>query len=162
MVRVVEVGRGDGALAALFLELWSELDALYGPNPGTEFLPAAMPDDASLFVAYLGAEAVGCAALQPWGDAATFEVKRMFVRATARGTGVAAALLRALEDVAATRGGARLRLETGVHQPRAIAFYVREGFEPCACWGPYADDPLSRCFMKPLVPRARRATVESE
>ncbi len=142
------VDRDDADVAALFLALWSELDVIYGPNPGTEFRPDAMPADARLFVAY-DPHAVGCAALQPDGEVC--EVKRMYVAPDSRGRGVASALLGAMEDAARGLGARRLRLETGVEQPRAIAFYRREGFAPCPCWGAFAEDPLSRCFVKELT-----------
>ncbi|MEQ8275472.1 MAG: GNAT family N-acetyltransferase [Deltaproteobacteria bacterium] len=147
-MNVREVDRDDGDVAALFLALWSELDQIYGPNPGTEFRPEAMPADAKLFVAY-DPTAIGCAALVPDGEVC--EVKRMYVCPQVRGRGASVLLLGALEDAARGLGARALRLETGVEQPRAIAFYRREGFVPCPCWGAFADDPLSRCFVKVLT-----------
>ena len=47
------------------------------------------------------------------------------------------ALLRHLEGEAKSAGYSVLRLETGVHQAEAIAFYLRAGFEQCDPFGEY-------------------------
>lgn len=83
------------------------------------------------------------------------EVKRMIVSPASRGRGVARALLAALEAGAVERGCIELRLETGIHQPEALALYARCGFERCAPFGDYLDDPLSVFMRKPLVVAAR-------
>ena len=43
-----------------------------------------------------------------------------------------------------------LRLETGIHQREAIELYERLGFYRIPPFGPYTDDPLSRCCEKRL------------
>jgi putative acetyltransferase len=62
----------------------------------------------------------------------------MFTDQAARGRGVAKAILTQLETVARDAGMALLRLETGVHQHDAIAFYERMGFRECGAFGDYA------------------------
>lgn len=151
-MRTERVNLDAPGLADLFLALWRELDEMYGPNPGTEFRPEQMDAAGTeVFVVYDGDDAIGCAAIQPWERDSALEVKRMYVRPEARGTPAATRLLEALADAAIARGVHELRLETGTRQERAIAFYRREGFEPCDCWGSYATDPLSRCFVKRLA-----------
>lgn len=89
--------------------------------------------------------AVGCAALvnkQHYG-----EVKRMFVDERRRGLGTGRKLLEHLVMFARMSGLSVLRLETGIHQPEAIGLYERLGFERCAPFGDYRDDPLS-LFME--------------
>lgn len=54
----------------------------------------------------------------------------MIVRSAARGAGVGAALLRHLEGVARSRRAARLFLAVLDANPRASAFWRREGFQP--------------------------------
>jgi GNAT superfamily N-acetyltransferase len=81
------------------------------------------------------------------GDA---ELKRMYVIPEARGLGLARRILAGLEDDARTAGRTRMVLETGTMQPEAIALYVSSGYEPCTKFGLYRNDPLSRCFAKPL------------
>ena len=62
----------------------------------------------------------------------------MYNDEAARGRGVAKALLARIEAVARDAGLPLLRLETGIHQHEAIAFYERMGFELCDAFGDYA------------------------
>ncbi|MEU0529788.1 GNAT family N-acetyltransferase [Amycolatopsis tolypomycina] len=127
-----------------------ELDARYGTD---DHEPGAVPTAESVAVFLVardaGGTAVGCGGLRPLGPGSG-EVKRMYVEPSARGTGVATALLRALEDHAKSLGITRLLLETGTGQPDAIRFYQREGYEPIEAYGPYRGEPLSRCFARDL------------
>jgi GNAT superfamily N-acetyltransferase len=81
------------------------------------------------------------------GDA---EIKRMYVVPEARGRGLSRLMLAALEDDARAAGRVRMVLETGLKQPEAISLYVSSGYEPCAKFGHYRFEELSRCFAKPL------------
>ena len=78
------------------------------------------------------------------------EIKRMYVRPDARSRGVAAALLRALEEAAGAMGYTRLRLDTGPKQVTARRLYRAAGYREIA---PYNDNPFA-CFWgeKRLVP----------
>ncbi|ADJ49361.1 GCN5-related N-acetyltransferase [Amycolatopsis mediterranei S699] len=128
----------------------TELDARYGSD---DHEPGAVPTAETVAVFLLardaGGTAVGCGGLRLLGPGSG-EIKRMYVEPAARGTGVAAALLRALEDHARRLGIPRLLLETGAWQPDAIRFYQREGYEPIEAYGPYRGEPLSRCFARDL------------
>jgi len=99
------------------------LDAIFQPN-------------LRFFIARLGGTAVGCGGVALLAGFA--EVKRMYVRETARGRGVAPALLARIEQEARAAGFALLRLETGTNQIAALRFYEREGFRPCPVFGDYA------------------------
>ncbi|WP_425560140.1 GNAT family N-acetyltransferase [Kineococcus glutinatus] len=127
----------------------AELEARYG----ADIEPGARPtaDDVAVFLLARDGtgRALGCGALRPLG-AGRAELKRMYVDPDARGTGVAAALLRALEDAARQRGVHELLLETGVLQPDAMRFYAREGYAPVPPFGPYVDEPTSRCYARTL------------
>lgn len=106
-------------------------------------------DDVHFLVARDGAgRAVGCGALVE--RAGYGEVKRMFVDASQRGQGLGAALLAAIAHRAAAAGLPALMLETGIHQPEAIALYERAGFVRRAPYGDYQPDPLS-LFMEKLL-----------
>ena len=74
----------------------------------------------------------------------------MYVRPESRGSGVAAELLRRLEEAALDLGSPALVLETGTEQQRAVGFYQREGFRRIANFGPYVGAPLSVCYLKAL------------
>jgi GNAT superfamily N-acetyltransferase len=107
-------------------------------------------------VAWLDGVAVGTAGLQPVDDPAypgaaqAGEVKKVFVRPEARGSGVARCLMSAIEDAAREQGWTELVLQTGSRQPEAITLYVTHGYRPIAPLSPYLGDPLSLCFAKTL------------
>ena len=75
----------------------------------------------------------------------------MYVIPAARRRGIARALLDHLEDEARTLGATRLRLETGLHQPEAIALYASAGYVETEPFGHYAGAPLARHLAKNLV-----------
>jgi GNAT superfamily N-acetyltransferase len=92
------------------------------------------------------------------GDA---EIKRMYVVPEARGRGLARLVLAALEDDARAAGRTRMVLETGVRQPEAISLYLSSCYQPCAKFGHYRFDELSRCYAKPLAVTATEPTPAS-
>ncbi|MBX3195261.1 MAG: GNAT family N-acetyltransferase [Microbacteriaceae bacterium] len=136
-------------------ELFAAADA-YGlsiyPPEGYHALDAAefTRDDVTLLVARSDSgEALGMAALVDLGDG-TGELKRMYVHDAARGLGIGAALLDAVETLAGGRGIRTLLLETGEPQRAAIAMYERAGYARVERFGPYVDDPTSVCMAKAL------------
>lgn len=103
----------------------------------------------TVFVARDNGQVVGMAAVVNRGDASA-ELKRMFVPESARGRGVASALLVELERFAAGDGVTLLQLETGPLQHAALALYERRGYTLIPNFGMYAGDPNSVCFEKQL------------
>ena len=91
------------------------------------------------FVARVDGAPAGCGGVALYDGFA--EIKRMYVRASARGSGVAPAILAAIEQATREAGHAVLRLETGDLQHAAIRFYERSGFTRCAVFGDYATKP---------------------
>jgi GNAT superfamily N-acetyltransferase len=89
------------------------------------------------------------------GDA---EIKRMYVIPEARGRGLSRLVLAALENDARAAGRTRMVLETGINLPQAISLYTSSGYEPCAKFGHYRFDDLSRCYAKPLAAATAVAT----
>jgi len=102
------------ALDAGLAELYPP-EQRFGPNLKTEHLEDGR---GTFLVARDGGTAVGCGAVRVL-DAATAEVKRMYVEPDRRGTGVGRAVLDQLEAAALRLGVRRLVLETGVHQKAA-------------------------------------------
>lgn len=78
------------------------------------------------------------------------EVKSMFTDPDARGKGVAAALLRAVEDHARAIGLPMLKLETAEALDAAVRLYERHGFTRCAQFGDYAPNGTSLFMEKAL------------
>lgn len=126
-----------------------EIDRAYGGD--TE--PGEKPTAESIAVFFVARDQDGtplaCGGLRLVEDGIT-EIKRMYVRPESRGSGVAAALLRRLEEAALDLGSPALVLETGNEQKRAIGFYEREGFTRIANFGPYEGVPTSICYSKVL------------
>jgi putative acetyltransferase len=92
---------------------------------------------------------LGCGALKQI-EADHGEVKSMRTAGSARGAGVATAILRHLLAVAAQRGYTRVSLETGCQDffEPARRLYERHGFAPCGPFGAYVDDPNSAFFTR--------------
>jgi GNAT superfamily N-acetyltransferase len=143
----------DSAIAtALADSLEAELLATYDGDPGSGGLPAASifePPEGSFLVGRVDGEPVACGGIARY-DAATAEIRRMYVVPTARGRGLSRQLLAALEDEARALGYSFVRLETGNLQAAAIGLYVSAGFGPIPRYGPFAEDPKSICFEKRL------------
>ncbi|MFI9584304.1 GNAT family N-acetyltransferase [Streptomyces sp. NPDC052236] len=146
----------DPRILRLVRDLDADLAARYPDEPcdgGAHIDPAIR-----FLLAETGARPVGCCAIQPFPDGAA-ELKRMYVSPQARGCGIAARLLAEAERTAAALGHHEIRLETGVHQPEAIALYTRAGYTLIPNYPPYQHEALSRCYAKPLpLPEATPKT----
>ena len=112
--------------------------------------PAQVEPPLGVFVvARLDGEPVACGAVRRHADGVA-EVKRVWVDPSARGRGIARALMARLEAEAVALGYRQLRLETGLRQPESIALYTALGYRRRAPYGRYADSPLSVCFERDL------------
>lgn len=78
------------------------------------------------------------------------EIKRMYVRPEARGSGVADELLSTMEDAAREEGAPRVVIHTGDRQHAALKFYDRHGYTPIPVYPPYESVTYSQCFEKVL------------
>lgn len=129
----------------------AEMDVRYGTPDSEPGPPPSSADMTAFFVAYDDdGTAIGCGGLRQLDDEHA-EIKRMFVVAARRGSGVSTAILAELERVGHERGWHRLVLETGDLQPDAIRFYQREGFTRIPNFGYYAGHERSLCFEKLLI-----------
>jgi len=95
-----------------------DLDAFYFSRGGG-FL-VAVDDDATV---------VGSCGVVPI-EGATWELRKMYLRADARGQGLGKRLLAHALDFVRSRGGRRVELETASVLVEAIALYTRAGFRP--------------------------------
>jgi len=137
------------------LVLIDALDAyqkpLYPPEShhGIDLAALLQPEVLFAVLRTSAGQAVGCGAVVQGPRWA--ELKRMFVLPAWRGGGRAQALLAFLEARGLERGCREFRLETGIHQHEALAFYARAGYRRRGPFEPYGDDPLS-VFMSKVVP----------
>ncbi|MBV6457855.1 MAG: hypothetical protein HONBIEJF_00975 [Fimbriimonadaceae bacterium] len=106
----------------------------------------------NVLIAELNGEVVGCGALRSL-DKETAEIKRMFVRPTARGNKIGAAILTALEDWARELGHTQTILETVPYLESAVALYSRSGYARIPNYPPYDAIAESICFAKSLEPK---------
>ena len=117
------------------------LPGSYAPPRGGLWLAGARGEDGTL-----AGEPYGCVALRPLaqegGDttsADTAEIKRLYVRPHARGTGLGRRLAQAALAGARERGYRAVNLDTLAQMDAARALYASLGFTPCA---PYYHNPL--------------------
>lgn len=133
---------------ALVEELEAHLASLYPVESRHGFSVAKLLSErVAFFVLRDEGRPVGCGGVLLVGQEYA-EIKRMYVRPAFRGRGLGRSMLDRLMEHARQHGLTRIRLETGVHQQAAIALYERSGFNRIAPFGPYSDDPLSRCYEK--------------
>ena len=92
-------------------------------------------------------QAVGCGAFRPVGEQCA-EIKRKFVRPSARRRGIARQILLHLEEEIRRRSFRSIVLETGCANSEAIAMYESEGYFPIPAFLGYVGSPISRCYAK--------------
>ncbi|WP_341677721.1 GNAT family N-acetyltransferase [Niveibacterium sp. SC-1] len=140
----------EPAVRSLIATLDAQMAALY-PAESNHLLDieALRQPHVSLLVAERAGSVSGCGAFVRHAD--YVEIKRMIVAPLARGNGIGRALLAALERRARADGYALARLETGIHQPDALALYTRGGYQIRGPFGDYAEDPLSVFMEKRLA-----------
>lgn len=140
-------------VAALFRAYAADLPVdlcLQGFGKELADLPGAYaPPKGALLLARAGNGAArGCIALRPLSEGVC-EMKRLYVRPEARGTGLGKALVAAIIDAAAQRGYREIKLDTLSQLKEALALYRGFGFEPIP---PYGDHPYegTLCFGRKL------------
>ena len=105
-------------------------------------LPGAYaPPRGALLLAGPREQPTGCAALRPLsgGDSRIGEVKRLYVRSEARGSGLGRALVLRILDDARAIGYRELKLDTLAMMTAARALYASLGFRECDA---YYHNPL--------------------
>lgn len=148
----------DADAAGLVEEVQLEYVARYGSRDETPLAPGYFDaPHGAFFVGYLDGAPVATGAwhrradVEALGSTAAAEIKRMYVRAGARGRGLARAMLTHLEDTARADGAEVMILETGTEQPEALALYASAGYTPIPGFGFYRDSPLNRCLARSLT-----------
>jgi GNAT superfamily N-acetyltransferase len=107
----------------------AELKSLPGPYA---------PPAGELLLAKRGDHVLGCVGLKPLAPPDVAEIKRLFVRPQARGTGVAKALVADILKLAETRGYREVKLDTLAEMTAAIALYKNFGFAPIPPYGSHS------------------------
>lgn len=127
--------------------------ALHSPPESVHALglDALRERDITVWSAWQGTELMGCGALKAL-DAQHGEIKSMRTASAHLRRGVAASLVSHIIDEARKRSYRRLSLETGSMDAFAPArnLYARCGFQFCAPFAAYIDDPNSVFMTKAL------------
>ena len=153
---VLEYGFNEAdrpAIVALFREYWtaiglapsfqnfeSEVAGLPGEYaaPRGQMIVARDPGEGSL---------VACVSLRPFPEAGCCEMKRLYVRPAARGTGLGRRLAIAVMDEGRRLGYTRMCLDTLPTLQAAQALYLDLGFRPA---GMAPTDPPTLLFVREL------------
>jgi GNAT superfamily N-acetyltransferase len=135
----------DPPASELLAEMRAELNDVYETYSRLDNPPLApaelRPPGGVYLVGWEGDRAVAGGGLRRLGDGVA-EIKRMFVRPPARSSGVARALLAALEDAGRDLGYVVARLDTGPRQVHGLALYRSAGYREVPA---YNDNPFA-CF----------------
>jgi GNAT superfamily N-acetyltransferase len=157
VIELRQVRITDPHAVLLIEQVQAEYVVRYGGPDETPIDPTMFdPPSGSFFVGYDGEEPVAMGGWKRRTDVTAFgrsdaaEIKRMYVVASARGRGIARAVLAHLESTASAAGADLMILETGVKQPEAIALYESSGYAPIDGFGHYAQHPNARHFGKAL------------
>lgn len=151
-VRLAPLDPGHAEAQRLMALSEAYMSALY-PSESNHFEPAdgLRPPLGSFFGLWRGERLVGCGGVKHFEADGYGEIKRVFVLDSERGRGLARRLMARLEAELVERGLALARLETGIHQPEALALYRRLGYVERGPFGGYAIDPLSVFMEKALA-----------
>ena len=131
-------------------ELDRELRAKQGELQDTYFGFNRLDGIRDVVLAFVGGQAVGCASFKV-RDAATAEVKRVFVRPEFRGRGISKGLMGSLENRARSQGIGVLLVETSRNFAEAVGLYRSLGYRASENFPPYVGLPESVCFSKELA-----------
>ena len=135
---------------ALIEELEAHLEPLYPRESRHGYaVEKLIAENVAFFLVRDDDVAAGCGGIKLVGTEYG-ELKRMYVRPQFRGRRFGELLIDHLTEYARRHSINTLRLETGIHQHAAIALYERVGFVRIPPFGPYTDDPVSRCYEKRL------------
>jgi putative acetyltransferase len=155
----MQVKIDDLSQPAVLALLRSHLASMYELTPPESVhalgIDALRQPDVTVWTAWEHDDLMGCGALKTL-DARHGEVKSMRTVQRFLRRGVAATLLQTIIDEASHRGLTRLSLETGAGSAfdPAVRLYERFGFQSCAPFADYKDDPLSRFLTLTVTPVA--------
>ena len=151
VIEIIPVTAPDDGILEMVEKLDAMMNGLYPPESTHLTPPEELSAGANRFFAVkVDGKLMGCGGFRVVGrDYA--EIKRIFVDPSARGLGLAKALLNRLESESRLLGVFEMKLETGIFQPEAIGLFERCGYTQCPVFGDYPkNDPYSYFMRKTL------------
>ncbi len=151
VIEIIPVTARDDGILEMVARLDALMNGLYPPESTHLTPPEELSAGANrFFAAKVDGKLMGCGGFRVVGrDYA--EIKRIGVDPSARGLGLAKALLNRLESESRLLGVLEMKLETGIFRPEAIGLFERCGYTQCPVFGDYPkNDPYSYFMRKSL------------
>ena len=148
-----EVASPDTPEVAALLAAYEKEFLSFNTREETGWRGEAAHEGLTMMLARRDGSPIGCGGIR-MEDAATAELKRMYVVPEERGRGIAAELVARLERMAAERGATRMVLDTTPRMETAVRLYQRLGYvrrEPFLRHNAGAGMPALIYFEKPLA-----------
>jgi N-acetylglutamate synthase and related acetyltransferases len=149
MLKLLKTTSENADFVRLIAELDADLNSRYGALQAQYDAYNRVEMIDTLIVAYADNQPVGCGCFKKLDDT-TVEIKRMFVRPSHRGRGIAIRILTELEAWAKSLDYDATQLETGIKQTEAIGLYGKLGYTMIDNYGQYAGNENSVCMRKKL------------
>ncbi len=148
VIEIIPVTAPDDGILEMVEKLDALMNGLYPPESTHLTPPEELSAGANRFFAVkVDGKLMGCGGFRVVGrDYA--EIKRIFVDPSARGLGLAKALLNRLESESRLLGVLEMKLETGIFQPEAIGLFERCGYTQCPVFGDYPENDSYSYFMR--------------
>ncbi len=149
-VRIVRLNKITDDAIRLLDEYYDAVNVVQRDAP--EAIKEIIQDPLSgMWLAYLGEKPVGCVVLRKLADIPhASECKRLYVRPTARGHGLARKLLDVQENFARNKGLHWIYLDSYDDLKIAIALYRKRGYVSCKR---YNDNPQATVFLRKNIAR---------
>ncbi len=154
-IEITAVTTPDDDILKMVEKLDALMNELYPPESAHLTPPEELSAGANRFFAVkVDGKLMGCGGFRVVARHYA-EIKRIFVDPSARGLGLAKALLNRLESESRLLGVLEMKLETGIFQPEAISLFERCGYTQCPVFGDYPkNDPYSFFMRKSLEENA--------
>lgn len=154
-VRIIRLTKINQDALKLLQEYFEEVNVTQRDSPKA-IREAIIAKSSTMWLAYLGQEAVGCVVLRSLKDfPRSGECKRLFVRPQVRGRGIAGAMLSALEAYAQDQGLQWIYLDSKDDLEAALALYRKREYVACER---YNDNPQANVFLRKQIQAAARIT----
>ena len=148
-MQLVELNPKDPDVVNVFSDIDRLINSLYPVATAQSLKLDELSNDSVYAIGLKNDEGiVACGAIVKQYDKTLYgEIRRLYVKPSYRGKGFSRRIMQNLLHYAGETKIPLIRLETGPKQTESISLYEDLGFERCASFGPYQDNPQS-VFME--------------